>query len=930
MKTIREIRGEYNVLFEELIDNLINNPDNIERTLQIIEEMEALDEFPNERVVQQVDDARVIAQLAYDRTILDRTMDLAQAQLSEISYADAVRTYLELVDFQRIVFESRGYGDIFRNSVDGAVGLIEVNARDFIVQFPAYSRSGRALTSALDSATIVNETLYSSYIDTTTGIHELLGGVTEGSQDLAILRTQVALQFPDDPVDWYLNFQDIIARGRTDFRDSEGVDFAIRTALEEYNSEVRNRLTASANTQLDVATEEAARDRFATARDIYRLADSLLGNRERVLSASKGYTDTAVSLDDAIERLGAANTEELLDIRSGRATAQSLVKLYTNMDVIQRSSQNRAGTQFTLESRRDALFGIYAELERDFADWTDAREVLAGYPAIPEPRVAFSETATRAWRRRLIEAAESGADLVVQIAQLKYEPVTEAINRQSSIVEDLRPLIDGVEEETQNDLGEVSVRTSRYPDRALAEVARVAEDLESAKTAFAAMEAEFAAAPEFVRSRPRYRTEANSISTIAESLGRTDEETEAIVLAAQNLIAQSDEYRSTGDRRVQDSRAAIRGLLITTAKDNWDAARDAYYASLDLREDDEFRTFADDLIRTLGEEIQEAENVVVVRRVRELLISAQGLYDRDEYAGSRDVLLQATQLWEQTNVEPNAEISRLLRLVTAALSLEEGRELTVTDPLYPILGNYLSIAKEDFNSAMELNAAGSVADADRLFDRSLENLRNVRDVRPLNWEARILELRIAQVRSDEDFDAVFESRYNQALGRLGETSPVEVYAELEVLAEINPDYPGIQQEIHRLEITLNLREDPVDQARIAQANTLVRRAETLAANGGTDEALVAVSLLEEAVTINPGDSAAQFLLDELRIKLGGQAQVALASADEQQYRRAETLFSQGRVLQALAIVERLIAVPSNQDYPPLVDLRRRISLRLGI
>jgi hypothetical protein len=68
----------------------------------------------------------------------------------------------------------------------------------------------------------------------------------------------------------------------------------------------------------------------------------------------------------------------------------------------------------------------------------------------------------------------------------------------------------------------------------------------------------------------------------------------------------------------------------------------------------------------------------------------------------------------------------------------------------------------------------------------------------------------------------------------------------------------------------------------------------------------------------------------LRVQLGGQATVALSNDDEQQYRRAETLFSQGRDLQALAVVERLLSNADNQGYPPLVELRRRIALRLGI
>ncbi|MFW6228934.1 MAG: hypothetical protein ACOC2V_05685, partial [Alkalispirochaeta sp.] len=365
------------------------------------------------------------------------------------------------------------------------------------------------------------------------------------------------------------------------------------------------------------------------------------------------------------------------------------------------------------------------------------------------------------------------------------------------------------------------------------------------------------------------------------------------------------------------------------ARNNFEAIRDSYFESLELRENPEFRREVDAIIEELGAELQELENLIVVQRVRELLTQANELYNQDEYVSARDTLLEAQQTWEQTNVEPNTEIDRLLRLVTAALSLEEGRELTITDPLYPILSNYLSIAREDYNRGVELYEDGRETRAEPLFDRAIENLRNVRDVRPLNWDARILELRISQIRNADDFDEVFAARYEQALGRLDETGPLEVYSELEVLAEINPDYPGIQEQIRRLEIALNLRPDPVDQARRQQAATLYNRAQTLS-TGSLDQANVAVSLLEEAVELDPTNGDAAFLLDQLRIRLGGQATVALTTADEQQYRRAETLFSQGQVLQALQIVERLLQDAENQNYPPLVDLRRRIALRLGI
>jgi tetratricopeptide (TPR) repeat protein len=167
------------------------------------------------------------------------------------------------------------------------------------------------------------------------------------------------------------------------------------------------------------------------------------------------------------------------------------------------------------------------------------------------------------------------------------------------------------------------------------------------------------------------------------------------------------------------------------------------------------------------------------------------------------------------------------------------------------------------------------------------------------------------------------------VGRLEEDGPLQVYSELEVLAEINPDYPGLQEQIRQLEIALNLRPDPVDQARRRQAAQLFQRAQSLS-GGSRDQVTVAVSLLEQAIELDPTNGDASFLLDQLRIQLGGQATVALDTADEQQYRRAETLFSQGQALQALSVVERLLRDAENQNYPPLVDLRRRIGLRLGI
>jgi hypothetical protein len=58
--------------------------------------------------------------------------------------------------------------------------------------------------------------------------------------------------------------------------------------------------------------------------------------------------------------------------------------------------------------------------------------------------------------------------------------------------------------------------------------------------------------------------------------------------------------------------------------------------------------------------------------------------------------------------------------------------------------------------------------------------------------------------------------------------------------------------------------------------------------------------------------------------------VALSSAEEQQLRRAETLFIQDNAAQAYAIVQQLLRDEDNQRYPPLLDLEERIAARLGL
>ena len=930
MRTIREIRGEYNVLFEQLIDNLVNNPDDIERTLEIINSMEALDEFPNERVVEQVQDARIVAQLAFDRNLVEQRMDEARLLLDRGDYAGAVAVYFELRGLQRDRFDERGYGDIFVNSVNQAVTNLSIIAEEFTAALPQYQAAGNAVLAASgDDILLLDDEDLAPLFAEARRITDMAVRADEIARGIAVIKSQVPLQFPDDPIDWYLNFQDFIARGRNSHRGEEGIVSAVERAYRGTIGQLTDAARIRTADLFRIADEAVEAQRFDVAVESYRTAGSAAALWEQTEAALEGIFERDPTLETIRERLDPDRAHLIVRARTVASVARSLSAYSAIMGDAEEPSLGRTVELRALREQKDAVRGTVASLRIGGEEYELALEPIGTLPDAyrNETIDELLDWGRLRWADGLRRMTTRERRLAVAISTTRTRGFGEIAAAQETLLADLTPLTAGVEEEVPGEEG--SVRRVRYPDRALEGYLAVSATLARLIDGQAGARDELTGDADYVVDSGEVRGEIARLDALTTRISELQGRTAAGAEEAQSLIDRAVALEEEATQRVADARTAIAAFQVAAARNNYDAAQEAFLTSLTLRENPQLRTAADTAIREIGLELQDLENVVVVRRVRELLTQAQNLYNQDEYIGARDTLIAAQQSWEQTNVEPNTEIDRLLRLVTAALSLEEGRELAATDPLFPILSSYLSIAREDFNEGVRLSEGGQNRRANAYFERAVENLRNVRAVRPLNWDARILELRIAQIQNTQDFDAVFTARYEAAVARLDQAGPLEVYSELEVLAEINPDFPGIQERIRQLEIALNLRPNPIDQARIGQAAELFRRANGLS-GGSRDQVAVAVSLLEEAVDLNPNNNDAKFLLDQLRIQLGGQATIALSTTDEQQYRRAETLFSQGGVLQALAIVERLLERADNRSYPPLVELRRRIALRLGI
>ncbi|MFP4329734.1 MAG: hypothetical protein ACLFP6_03345 [Spirochaetaceae bacterium] len=936
LREIRRRRGSYNELFQQLISHLIDNPQDIETTLDIIDRMESLDEAPNPRTQEQVAQARFIAQLAFDRDRVERAMNEARRALEEDRYLDAVAIYLELEEVQLDTFEARRYSDIFRNSVEEAASEAYEAVAGFREIAGTVSEASTTLLAALENRDSPREPgpfPLDPLISSLTEVSSYSTQLAEAAQSIEEQREQVRLEFPDDPVDWYLVFQDQLMRGRSEFREEEGLLPAIRGFSVQEVERSATVAEAAGRELLEEAVAEFEAGEYEQAAESFPAISPYFGLLSRLIAAREERYEAQITVAEASASFSPESLDRYLEAYLQELSAEFSSEVARVSERAQVDQGSVPTTVAGLEERKEELRAEVDAISLIEGEW--GAEVAAVQAQLEElslpPRASLAAEAVSSRISARRGAFEEGE---VRVSSALLDRNAESLVSERREIEEELPrlaeLVEGSEEQLEELEEGEDVTISRFPDQALEGYLELNNRNDEIIVQVTALLARFEEEREYIREADAVVDQLEELRSLLDEVDALSGTLATRIEEMETQIAEAQELREEGDELVAETRAALSALQVQTARNLWEEARDAYYDSLSVQEDEAFREEVDQIVIALGNDIQQAQNELIVAEVRELITEADDLYSQDEFGGARDALVEAEQLWGEVYVDPNTEVQRLLGLVNAALSVQEGRELTETDPLFPVLGNYLNLAQQDFRQGRALFSAGEENEGERLLNRAIDNLRNIRAVRPLNWNARILELRILQITAEDNFPQVFEARYEDAVDRLDEGDTLAVYGELEALAEINPDYPGLQQQLVDLEIELGLRENPVDQARVAESNQLLSQARNLANTGNRDQAVVAVSLLEEAVELNPDNQQAQFLMDQLRIRLGGQATVALDSADEQQYRLAETLFAQGQIARAFTIVERLLAEPQNQGYPPLIELRRRIALRLGI
>ena len=369
------------------------------------------------------------------------------------------------------------------------------------------------------------------------------------------------------------------------------------------------------------------------------------------------------------------------------------------------------------------------------------------------------------------------------------------------------------------------------------------------------------------------------------------------------------------------------------ARNALQTARDKYNQSLDAQDDKELRLNSDKNLSELGNKINTTENEYVVRDVRNFKNQAKTAYYNGNFEEADNLLSRAEQRWAITNVEKDEEIESLKALVNTALSMKTGRVIPPSAPLYPEMSQILSLANQYYSKGQKLKNQGKDEEGNKILNQAKQKLNELKLVYPLNQEASILTLKIDQLLDRKAFNLMFSEKIEAAKVNCkskDNSIKQQAYSDLLDLSQINPDYPGLKDFIYNTEIELGLRQKPVDNSALVKAQSLANEAKRILNSAGRDSAKLQQARQKalEAYRLNPNNSDALAVMDQVALKTGGKAAVVISAEDEKLYQSAIRELQRNNIIAANTIVQQLWSKASNRNAAKIIELKKKVEALL--
>jgi hypothetical protein len=951
-KRIRQIvkaRNEYNLVADELLDTVISDPENTEKILALTRRLEGLENVSNPQVQEFVTRTGDLAMFRFNEARLRKILVEGRELIDRGAWQEALAVYASGMDIYQDDFFAGGYGEQVESRVNQGIRDIGTVVEFFpglVVSLDAavaeMSQAGlqgapaarfenifNGAVPALDRLIALRENLYTTAGFFNTQLEEIRReDSTVGDRS-------------------FLSFASRLVYGRSAQQSADGAEpvtvqegmigvlegcwNSILSGMENSAAEPAGRYYTTALEQIRNRNYENSRAGFMTAETYLSLPLAVIDKwqefREnedppvislfgRPVSAKKGRDFLVYeSFRHAIAWLveGANIGARYEGARIGGGTADSPQDGEPEVDGILRKEEEFRGKALAILTDLDALLGqVNAGME-------ELETFQGALPPENRDGNVFSRYNTtrsflRGLRSRITEEENASAVRYFTVANGGLE---DRIAGRRAELEEGNRLIQGIFREGGGDTA------LHYPAEGLAILTGMEGGLAADRAAAETLLARYAAEPPENTGGILRNLYAAGISMAAEldTLGLRGQE---LAAEARTRIAQADAYSLDGDRLFLEAQNALGRSNFEVARDRIQRAAERYGASLAIQEDAGRRAAWDARILGLGNEIADVENEMIVREVRNLVNNARTAYFTGNFEQAEELLVRAQNRWRITNVEDDPEVAYWLNMVRGALSLRSGRVIPSTAPLYAEMSQLLSEAKTNYDEGVRLLNMNRRAEGLAKFTEARQKTRDVRLMFPVNKEAGMLELRMDQVTDREVFSRTFEQRFREAVaGTRPNARSVEAFADLQNLAEINPGYPGIAAALAQAEIDMGYRPPPPDPRDLARSRELAAAARGIVEGNITIQFDVALAQLNQAIQLDPNNSQATVLKDQLQTRMGG-GSGSLDTASEAEYQRAVQEYQQGRLLVALSIVQQLLQNSRNRNSVRILELERRI------
>jgi hypothetical protein len=957
LQKIVRLREEYNTIADELLNILVNDPDNTERIIELTNRLTSIESAANPSTFRFLAQVRELAVFTNNRNRLERILAEGSALLAAGDYRRAIEMYASGLDIYRDEYFASKFGEDADGVVNSGLEDIARSLSDFSVMMEPFSRTAGVM-AGLNRAGSSPGDVSRAYSNLAPRMEELAGVMTRlaGVESSFAAQLEILRQKDESLGDRsFLSFAGRLIRGPAG--QNEGMLGVLDRFWQDHIVPAENTVAAIAENSYNLAQVAAVNQDFSGAAPY-------LENVPAYLAVSMDMINNWLMFYQPFGgEIYFPRTEGLPEIQSRIVYDQPVllpkIPDYVRFQAMVRSADfirqagdiglrnqdmGRGGFQsLTLwregrisiaeaVSMEDINRGAFHELGEELAALEAAIAVETG--VIQNYQDTFEETGaeTDAPVRYMNMARDIAANIndLVKSQELaavarRYTVSTEALSndtltRENEFAEGNR-LVEGIEERGEG----AESYIAHYLAEGLAILTdmnqKLAENLGAGRVLLNLYTAE---PPNILAEREVGALYSNAVNLVTR-LENLRTRSGSIMATVRTQIARADALRLEGDRLYQESQAALLRNNFDVARERLQRATERYHDSLAIQESASLRSSWDTRLVNLGAEIVRVENEIVVRDVRALLTTARNSYYAGNLEQAEEVLVRAQNRWNTTNASEEPEIAYWLGLVRGALSLQSGRTIPVTAPLYAEMSQLLSDARKNYDEGVRFQNAGRRQEGLAKFEEARRKTREVRLMFPMNHDARLLELRIDQQIDQNAFNITFRQRLDEAVaGTKPNVRSVESFAELQDLVELNPGYPGIRQLLSQAEIDMGYRLPPPNPRDLARSTQLTEMAMEIINARNSAQYEVALAQLNEALQLNPNNSQAMIGKDQVQTWMTGTGVIVLDSYSQNEYNRAVQEFQRGNTLSALAIVQQLLQNPQNRNSTLILELQRRI------